>query len=165
MNHITIELSAEDRARLDRIAELLERQTTPTVASIIPEQMTIDTAPVDTPTESTEKPADAQDEVAPITTPPVNETPTEAKEAAPWDPVESFAQHTEHPKPEQAKSTVTLEQIQQKVMQIATADKGAKKAKVRDIISTYGTKVSDLKEQPEKWDEVWSKLTTLEGEA
>ena len=144
MNNITIELCAEDRARLDRIAALLDRQTTPTVAEAktesIPEQMTFDTVPVDTPTESTEKTTDARDEVTP--TPPTAETLTEAK-----------------------KPSVSLEQIQQKVMQLAAANGGAKKAKVRDIISTYGTKVSDLKEQEDKWDEVWQKLTALESEA
>lgn len=146
MNNITIELCAEDRARLDRIAALLDRQTTPTVAEAktesIPEQMTFDTVPVDTPTESTAKTTDAQDEATPTTTPPTAETLTEAK-----------------------KPSVSLEQIQQKVMQLAAANGGVKKAKVRDIINTYGTKVSDLKEQEDKWDEVWQKLTALESEA
>lgn len=145
MNNITIELCAEDRARLDRIAYLLDRQTTPTTAEAntesIPEQMTIDTVPEEAPTESTQKPTDAQNDVTPTTTPPADETLTEAK-----------------------KPSVSLEQIQQKVMQLAAANGGAKKAKVRDIISTYGTKVSDLKEQEDKWDEVWSKLTALESE-
>lgn len=147
MNNITIELCTEDRARLDRIAELLEKQTaTKSVctckADVLPGQMTIDTAPVEAPTESTEKPTDAQDEATPTDIPPADETPTEAKEPS-----------------------VSLEQIQQKVMQLAAANGGVKKAKVRDIINTYGTKVSDLKEQPDKWDEVWQKLTALESEA
>ena len=149
MNNITIELCAEDRARLDRIAALLEKQTTAEStctckcnADVLPEQITIDTVTEEAPTESTEKPTDAQDEVTPTTTPPTAETLTEAK-----------------------KPSVSLEQIQQKVMQLAAANGGAKKAKVRDIINTYGTKVSDLKEKEDKWDEVWQKLTALESEA
>lgn len=63
---------------------------------------------------------------------------------------------------EKVEPAVTLEQIQQKVVQLA-ASGAEKKAKVREVISTYGTKVSDLKDKPEKWDEVWEKLTALEG--
>jgi hypothetical protein len=73
-----------------------------------------------------------------------------AEEAAEPAPVE----------PEPAKPSVTLEQIQQKVVKLAAA---GKKAEVREIVTTYGAKVSDLKDQPEKWDEVWGKLTALEG--
>jgi hypothetical protein len=62
--------------------------------------------------------------------------------------------------PEPAKPSVTLEQIQQKVVKLAAA---GKKAEVREIVTTYGAKVSDLKDQPDKWDEVWGKLTALEG--
>lgn len=148
MNKITIELCAEDRARLDRIAELLEKQTTESdncscrcKAESTPEQMSIDVDALTPPTVSAENHTDAQEEPTPITAPAEPEMPTEEK-----------------------KPTVTLEQIQQKVMQLATANGGAIKGKVRDIISTYGSKVSDLKEQPDKWDEVWAKLTALESE-
>lgn len=146
MNNITIELCAEDRARLDRIAELLEKQTAePAKCSCtcktesIPEQMSIDVDALTPTTESSQEPADAPTEATPTTAPAEAEMPTEEK-----------------------KPTVTLEQIQQKVMQLATANGGANKAAVREIISTYGSKVSDLKEQPDKWDEVWTKLTALE---
>lgn len=152
MNHITIELCAEDRARLDRLTAALEKKANAEhflsadlnvpKTEVIPEQMTIDTVPAEAPTESTEKPTDAQNEVTPITTPPTAETLTEAK-----------------------KPSISLEQIQQKVTQLVASNNGAKKARVRSIITTYGTKVSDLKEQPDKWDEVWSKLMALESEA
>lgn len=59
---------------------------------------------------------------------------------------------------------ITLEQIQQKVVQLAAAGNGTKKAKVRAIISAYGKKVSDLKDKPEVWAPVWDELTDLERE-
>lgn len=62
-----------------------------------------------------------------------------------------------------AEPTVTLEQIQQKVVSLV-AQGDAMRAKTREIISAYGKKVSDLKDLPEKWTEVWAKLTALEQE-
>lgn len=148
MNNITIELCTEDRARLDRLATAIEQLITPIPPISIkgtllePEQMSIDVDALTPRTEAPQEPTDAQNEPTPTTAPTEEEKPAEVK-----------------------KPSVSLEQIQQKVMQLAAANGGAKKAKVRDIISTYGTKVSDLKEQPEKWDEVWKKLTALESEA
>ena len=158
-NTITIELCAEDRARLDRIAGLLEANIeaslkvpkTPT-AKEDDRQLTIDPEALK-PAETTEAPKTATGEAeasAPPVTPAEEETPT-AKEDAPA----KVAKPT---------STVTLEQIQQKVVQLAAGNGGAKKAKVREIINAYGAKVSDLKDQPEKWAEVWDKLTALESE-
>lgn len=68
------------------------------------------------------------------------------------------------PEPVKAEPSVDLAQIQQKVVQLCALEGGAKKAAVRSIINQYGTKVSDLKDQPEKWDEVWTKLCELEQE-
>ena len=62
-----------------------------------------------------------------------------------------------------AKPAITLEQIQQKVLQLATANGGTKKAKAREIVNAYARKVSDLPQ--DKWGEVWDKLTKLEGQA
>lgn len=146
MNNITIELCTEDRARLDRLTAALENQATvknvcTCKTGVLPEQMSIDVDALTPHTEASQKPADAQNEPTPTTTAPTEEEkPTEAK-----------------------KPSVSLEQIQQKVMQLAAANGGAKKAKVRDIISTYAQKVSKLPE--DKWDEVWQKLTALESES
>lgn len=134
MNTITIELCAEDRARLDRLTTALEaRASAPTTEAPAKAQ------PKATPTEATSKPT---------------EQPEESKKeepAAPW----------EEPT---AAPTVTLEQIQQKVVTLATMAGGTKKVKVREIISAYGAKVSDLKDHPDKWQEVWGRLTALEQE-
>lgn len=147
MNTITIELSAEDRARLDKLTAALELAGKGTTA---PEIKTEDKpttpepkAKKSKPEKAAETPTEAADEPTPTTDTPTEEKPTETATATP---------------------TVTLEQIQQKVVQLAAGNGGAKKAQVREIISAYGAKVSDLKEQPDKWGEVWAKLTALESE-
>lgn len=134
MNTITIELCAEDRARLDRLTAALEaRASAPTTEAPAKAQ------PKAAPTEATSKPAEQPEE------------PKKEEPAAPW----------EEPT---AAPTVTLEQIQQKVVTLATMAGGTKKVKVREIISAYGAKVSDLKDHPDKWQEVWDRLTALEQE-
>lgn len=154
MNNITIEFCAEDRARIDRLIEALEALQPQNfrIEPPKPEQITIDevqqalaevVAKASTPTDV---PKNAQEEAEAIT-PPVTQaeeaTPTEAEDDVPWP-------------------TVTLEQIQQKVVQLAAGNNGAKKAKVREIVNAYAKKVSDLPE--DKWAEVWNKLTALEAE-
>jgi hypothetical protein len=144
-NTITIELCAEDRARLDKIIEGLAstprcdhgaKAVAETVAGI---------------TQSATEPQEAPKEEPKAETNPAEEAPQESTQ----DPEDSALA-------EKVEPTVTLEQIQQKVVQLA-ASGAEKKAKVREVISAYGTKVSDLKDQPEKWGEVWEKLTALEG--
>lgn len=146
MNTITIELCQEDRARLDRILKALENQT-PHCDKCV---QTL---------------ADVVKDVTPIT---AQETPQEATEAQTPETVKPKAKKATGAKAEpvaaaqSVEPTVTLEQIQQKVVQLAAAG-AEKKAKVRAIINKYGAKVSDLKGQPDKWDEVWAELTALEG--
>lgn len=162
-NHITIELCEADRARFDGLGTLLS-----TLIDRLPEHINISTpdptklltdeeqaklsaivanAKTDEPAkDATEAPQD------------VTEAPTPTEDTPPWEEKPTAAENEPDP-------TVTLEQIQQKVVQLCAADAGKKKAQVREVINAYGTKVSDLKDQPEKWDEVWSKLTALEGMA
>lgn len=146
-NTITIELCAEDRARLDKIIEGLAntpkcdkraKTVAETAAGI---------------TQSATEPQEAPKEKPKTETHPTEEAP----QGSTQEP-ESYAPA------EKVEPTVTLEQIQQKVVQLA-ASGADKKAKVREVISAYGAKVSDLKEQPEKWDEVWQKLASVESEA
>lgn len=144
MNKIIIELCDEDRKLLNEIttgltvfSHLLAKLTeTPAVGiEIEPQEVTVDEA-------ATEQ---ANNTPEPVTTP---EEPTE-DEPAPW---------------EAAEPSVDLAQIQQKVVQLCALAGGTKKAAVRDVINQYGARVSDLKDQPEKWDEVWTKLCALEQE-
>lgn len=145
MNTITIELCAEDRARLDRLTAALEARASAPITAPAKAQ------PKATPTEAPSKPTEKAEAPAPQVTPTQTEEPKKEEPAAPWE------------EPTAAPS-VTLEQIQQKVMQLATMAGGTKKPKAREIINAYGTKVSDLKDHPDKWDEVWQKLTALEQE-
>lgn len=145
MNKIIIEFSAEDRARLDRIAELLE------ASNSLPE---VRQAP-EIATKREEAPA-------PVVTPAKEEKPAEAPKKAPEMP------GTAHPQvmpkvEEKAAPIVTLAQIQQKVVQLAAGFNGSKKAAVREIVNAYAKKVSEI--PADKWDEVWAKLTALENEA
>jgi hypothetical protein len=142
LNTITIELCAEDRARLDAIIEGLKEGIRPVIS---------------TPETPKEEPQ--------VNTYPEEETPTEAEIEAPQPVQEEEVTAADHPVEDTTpfpEPKVTLEQIQQKVIQLA-ARGGDVKAKVREVINTYGTKVSDLKDYPEKWTEVWEKLNALEG--
>ena len=138
MNVITIELCAEDRARIDRLTKALENAN-PHCDKCV--QTLADVMEDEPPIEAPEMPQEATEAPAPETAPPWEENATDAKTEA-------------------AAPTVTLEQIQQKVVQLAAA---GSKAQVRAIITAYGANVTALKDQPDKWDEVWQKLTALEG--
>ena len=142
MNTITFELCAEDRARLDAIIEGLTGG------------LCNKTTAQDTPKEEPQ-----------VNTYPEEETPTEAEIEAPQPVQEEEVTADDHPVEDATpfpEPKVTLEEIQQKVIQLA-ARGGDVKAKVREVINTYGTKVSDLKDYPEKWTEVWEKLNALEA--
>lgn len=160
-NTITIRLSDDDRARLDRLAEALERRNCDSCMSSAlaykeavfseAEQKLAETlAKASTPAETPKNATESTEIATPPVTQPEEKTPTVAENATPC---------------ETNKPTVTLEQIQQKVVQLAAGNGGAKKAKAREIINAYGAKVSDLKDRPDKWAEVMDKLTKLEREA
>lgn len=133
MNNITIELCAEDRARLDGIGKLLADLINANLVNTLAQN------PVTTPKNDA---GEAKAET-PATTQPNEEKPTEAKESPADEP------------------KITLAEIQQKVVQLCAGFEGTKKAAVREIINAYAKKVSDLPE--DKWAEVWDKLTALEG--
>lgn len=146
-NEITIRLADEDRVRIDNLTaalianggavEALFKRLAPFMGSSAPQHA---------------------EETTPTEPPKAEESPAPTEDTPPWEEPAAPAAEAK------AEPTVTLAQIQQKVMQLATVNGGAKKAKVRKIISTYGDKVSDLKDQPDKWTEVWGKLTALESE-
>jgi hypothetical protein len=157
-NTITIELCAEDRARLDRMADLLDariRQAErimagdfepeqPAEPDPIQQKLAQTLAKASTPAEKPTEATGAPTVEAAQTADPIEETPTQEEDA---------------PAPE-VKPTITQDQLQQKVMQLAAANNGALKAKVREIVNAYAKKVSDVPE--DKRAEVWDKLTALE---
>lgn len=138
-NLITIELCAEDRARLDRLTAALEQRVTQVApVTLDPIQQRLSAT-----IEAAEKSTEAEEETpTPTTTTPAEETPTEEKNE-PQEP------------------TITKEQIQQKVIQLCA--KADKKAKAREVVNAYAPRISDIPE--DKLDEVWKKLTALESEA
>ena len=154
---ITHELCAEDRARIDRLTAALEAAAAahaPVIAD--PDQLAVDPELITArkkleemvgAEEAQNEPQAPVEEETPATIPTEEEAPAEAEEIAAEEP---------------AKPTVTLEQIQQKVVQLCAGYDGKKKPAVRAIINAYGAKVSDLKDQPDKWGEVWEQLIALE---
>ena len=157
MNNITLthELCAEDRARIDRLAAALEALQ-PQVITFTPPTSCGEPEPELDPIQ--QKLAET---LAKVSTP--TEEPTEATETAKVETAETVSPIEEAPTQEEdATPPITLEQIQQKVLQLAAANNGALKAQVRGIVNTYAKKVSDIPE--DKWAEVWSKLTALETE-
>lgn len=144
MNTITIELCAEDRARLDKILAALEKprdckgcvETVAKATEHIVEQMTPPGArpePENEPQEAPEMKAD--------------EHPADVS-TAPWEPTEA----------PQEDAPVSVQELQKKVVDLCA--KG-KKDQVREIVNAYAKKVSDIPE--DKRNEVYTQLTALEG--
>jgi hypothetical protein len=158
-NTITIELCQADRDRVNHLIDrldgigallmqLIDSKATAAPTDDLTAQLkaTLDKAKQD-PAEAPKNAAGATEEKTAPNTQPAEEVAT-AEEPA--------------PSAEAEKPTVTLEQIQQKVVQLAAGNGGAKKAKVREIVNAYAKKVSDL--PADKWTEVWDKLIALEKE-
>lgn len=135
MNNITINWSAEDRARIDKLIALLEAQASSPCRCNdgLDSLLHPPKAEAETPAEATETPQEAPAPVEQEQTPPAV---VEAKD---------------EPK-------VTKQDILQKVIALCGA---GKKAETKDIITTYADSVSDLPESA--LVEVWDKLTALEG--
>lgn len=132
MNVITIELCAEDRARLDNLRATLDRM----IRSATPETATVE----------------HHDDAQPEEPAEVNTVP--AEQEAPAE-VEPEPEKAPEPQPEPVK--VDKSAIQKMV--VALSGKGKKEA-VRSIVLAYGnTKVSDI--PADKLTEVWTKLTKL----
>lgn len=149
-NLITIELAAEDRARIDKLIEVLFVITEGTeLIEVDPAQAVHTMPPVEKQPEPIQNPSRIEPQAYEVPAPTNNTPKVEIAPEPTTEPITAPA--------------VTLEQIQQKVLHLATSNGGAKKAQVRAIIQEYGAKVSDLEGQPDKWGEVWSKLTTLES--
>lgn len=159
MNNIIIELSAEDRARIDRLTAALEARIAQEQTII---EKTYDKAPEKddiaemaraaldttkkTTTEDTPKIAQDEQKLEEVQTP--NTTPEEATEAE--EPSVAPV--------EEAKPAVTLEMLRNKALALSAA---GKKDQVRAIVTSYAGKISDISES--QYGEVYAKLTELEG--
>lgn len=117
MNTITIELCQEDRARLDKVIDLLSaRPNCQTCAETVARLVT------------SSQPTPVQDAPEPVEF--TKDTPEEEKPAEPVQVADTAPQ-------------VTKADIQQKVIQLSAA---GKKVQVREIVTAVATKVSDIPE-------------------
>ena len=138
MNNITINWSAEDRARIDKLIALLEDMPKHDCSKCVDAaakyatRMATEVQPA-APVEPVEQP---EPDMAPEEVPtPIEETP-----AAP------------------AELTVTSADVQKKVVELSAA---GKKEAVKEIVQAYAPRVSAIPE--DKLAEVWQQLTALEG--
>ena len=139
--NVTVNLCAEDRARLDKIIDLLSARASEELKSgteakpqdDLQKKLAEVVASV-----STETVENAPDEAE---TPTTTEKPTEATQA-------------EEPK----KPSVTMQMLTNKAITLSAA---GMKDQVRDVVHQYAKTVTSLPE--DKWDEVYEKLNALEG--
>ena len=143
MNNITLNWSAEDRLRIDKLIGLLEGLTVAAEAKGLIERKVVEEIIYEPDKNEAETPQEAPQEVE------QEQTPPEAENAQD-EPTE---EETTTPAP-----TVSKQDILQKVIALCGA---GKKAEAKDIITTYAASVSDLPD--EALAEVWDKLTALEG--
>ena len=148
---IAIEFCEEDRARIDRLIERIA-----VLIDRLPARVNIT------------QPDPLREELVAIVEGAKGKKPQETAEDAPEAPksTETLTDaHPEEEKPAEAEKTaapsVTLADIQKKVIQLCAGFGGTKKAAVREIVNAYAPKVSDL--PADKWEEVMQKLTELEG--
>lgn len=133
-NTITIELCAEDRARLDRLTDFLIKRIEQ-VDELYGKEM-----PSRTAKETTE------------------EKPTETTQPEPTPAAEAEPVKTDSNEPTKAEPEVTIEDIRGKVLELTGA---GKREQVSAIIKDYAEKVSSI--PVDKRAEVLEKLNKLEG--
>lgn len=149
--NVTVNLCAEDRARLDKIIDLLSARASEELKSgteakpqdDIQKKLAEVVASV-----STETVENATEEAET----PTPENPTEPINEAQPEPIE--ATQAEEPK----KPSVTMQMLTNKAITLSAA---GMKDQVRDIVHQYAKTVTSLPE--DKWDEVYEKLNALEG--
>lgn len=142
MNKIIIELCTEDRARLDKIAGLLEANIEASLR--VPVELVAERTEEDT--EMPQKTTEAEDQG---NTQPEPETQEQPQKTEP----ESVK--TEEQKPE--KVDVGVEDIRRLVVTLSAS---GKKEEARKVVQAYAQTVSDL--PADKYAEVWTQLKALE---
>jgi hypothetical protein len=153
-NIITIELCAEDRARLDRVIEALEHR--PNCEGCVTAAVTMTKEAV---AEATAPKPEAKDET-PTTNSPEPEKPVETPTEHPLDasPIDEAPEAEAVDPPEEPKPSVSREEVRSKVVTLCAA---GEKEEVKKIVTAYAAGVKDIPE--DKLAEVLEKLTALEG--
>lgn len=148
MNTITIELCAEDRARIDAVIAALENR--PNCEGCVKAALEM------TERAKAEAPKAETEEETPTTTPPEADTPAETPaeypiEEPPFDVPGENAPEPDAPKVDRA-------DVQRMVVELSAA---GKKAEVKEIVMAYADRVSAIPE--DKLAEVFEKLNKLGG--
>ena len=143
-NTIIIELCAEDRARLDRLAEAMERKACDRCVATAIQQTETEVDPAQLTIDDIEAPKNAV-EAAEASTP----TTTPQEEEKPMD---------EAPAPATTAPTVDRAELRAKVIELSA--KGLKE-QTRDIVQSYAPTVAAVPE--DKVTECYMKLVALEG--
>jgi hypothetical protein len=136
MNNIIIELCAEDRARLDKLAQAIEAMTTPQAPQILAQSAE--------PEKEAKHPAEMEPTPFPENTEP--QAPASPMPTTEPEPVKEDA------------PAVTHKDIAKLVIELAGA---GKKDKVQDVVYVYAKKVTDI--PADKLAEVHQQLTALKG--
>ena len=163
-NNITIELCAEDRARLDRLAEALERKACDACVKQIADVLKdlTRTQPITEPKSETDPVQQKLAEtLAKANTP--TEMPTETVETAEAStptttPIKEEKPTDESPAPVPAVPTVDRAELRAKVIELSA--KGLKE-QVKDVVRAYAQTVTAVPD--DKVGECYAKLVALEG--
>ena len=142
MNNITIELCAEDRARLDNVIGLLSAL----VETAVKVPKTAPKSTQEAPKAESQATTQAKQEEAPVT----KIEPQEVKAEAPAEPTLQLVP--------QSAPDVSLEELQGLVVKLAT---NGKKVEARELVFQYAKSVTDV--PVEKRGELYAKLQKLEG--
>lgn len=152
MNNITIELCAEDRARLDRLAEALERRT---CDKCVAQAMAF--------VKSAENPDPVQAKLAETLAKANNptEAPKNATGAAKAEPLTTTPQEEEQPKAEEPTPTAPAKTVNHTDIRnlVVTLSNQGKKQEAVVIVREYAAKVSDVPE--DKVAECYERLEKL----
>lgn len=159
-NTITIELCAEDRARLDRLAEALERKACDKCVATAMEfaKLRVDPKPEHDPVQQAlaETLAKAEEAVeAPKNAPAETETSTPTT-----TPLEEEKPTDEEPAKAEPTKTVTHAELKAKVIELSAKDLKLK-ARAREIVQAYAPTVGGVPE--DKLNECYGKIVALEG--
>ena len=157
-NTITIELCAEDRARLDAILKALVHQhdCNSRTQMLLDHIKKIETA-TNTATEDAEQPQEPAKAPSQPVTPPEEEKPAEAAPAE-FPIGETPFDEPEPSEPEQEAAKVDRADVQRLVVDLSAA---GKKTEVKEIVMAYADRVSAIPE--DKLAEVFEKLNKLGG--
>lgn len=159
-NNITIELCAEDRARLDRLAAALERKACDKCVATAMEfaKHRIEPQPESDPVQKALAETLAKAEAA---VEPQKNATEEAESSTPTTtPLEEETTADEEPAQPESTKTVTHAELKAKVIELSAKDLKLK-AQAREIVLSYAPTVGGVPE--DKLNECYKKIVALEG--